>query len=70
MTKAEAEALLAAVQGNHAAIEKCAGHEFVALNDAPIFRKYRCSKCGGVVDSIAKSWYETGLKHGRQERAA
>lgn len=27
-------------------------------------KRWACSKCGGVVDTINKIWYERGLEHG------
>lgn len=31
-------------------------------------RKWKCSKCEGVVDTYSKAWYERGLKHGNRVR--
>jgi len=52
-------------------LENCLGpHDFVRIEDtnAPGHRQrdgFRCSKCGGMVTSVAARWYERGLRHGR-----
>lgn len=58
--------LYAQVQANVKALESCPGpHEF----EREDVRHSRCKKCGGVADVLAIIWYNSGLKHGRQENA-
>ena len=73
----------AEVMANKNKLEGCAGpHDFsICLDrhtkqpiDNPtniqLFGAYwRCSKCGGQVDAINKSWYNKGLKAGMTEAA-
>ena len=68
------------VKANSAKLDSCAGpHVFSVplerrtkepvtgtLTPAQRFGcHWRCSQCGGQVDSITKLWYEKGLKHGQ-----
>lgn len=58
--------ILADVRKNMAALDACAGpHDFSidATPQKPLFKKWRCSKCGGVVEQQCRLWYERGLKH-------
>jgi len=54
------------VKANQALLEVCKGHDFsLPFEKRGQFTvKWKCSKCGGTVDSQAKRWYELGLKHG------
>ena len=54
------------VRANHVRLGNCPGpHVFVAVEPAQAYnKKYRCEKCGGVLDVVGKNWYEQGLKHG------
>jgi len=54
------------VQANSKKLRECPGpHDFVQEGEG-IRRMYRCSKCGGTVDTIRYYWYLEGLKHGRK----
>ena len=56
------------VKANHQRLKACVGpHDFSidAAPNRPIGKRWRCSKCGGEVDHIVKTWYEQGLEHGR-----
>jgi hypothetical protein len=46
-------------------LDECPRHDFsVAITEGQILnQKWKCINCGGVVDSIAKKWYEIGLDH-------
>ncbi len=45
---------------NNKILNSCSIHSF----DKEISkRKWKCSNCGGTVNSLAKSWYEKGLSH-------
>jgi hypothetical protein len=55
------------VKRNQATLASCPGpHDFVRVEPVKVFSKYRCSLCGGVVDTLAESWYQKGLAHGRK----
>jgi hypothetical protein len=76
--KTVSEQILQQVLANTAALESCAGHDFsIALDrhtKKPIKNpthhqqtfdcKWRCSKCGGYIDAINRTWYNRGLKDG------
>lgn len=52
---------------NHATLDACPRHDFsVDLDPGKSLGKHwRCTNCGGRVDSIAKLWYESGVEHTR-----
>lgn len=54
------------VKANQALLETCKGHDFSQPHEkrGQLVVKWKCSKCGGTVDHLAKRWYEMGLKHG------
>lgn len=57
-------------QANAKLLRECPGpHNFVAESDPPMRRvsRYRCTICGGTVNSSAAKWYEDGLRHGRMD---
>lgn len=63
----ESRRIFEEVKLNSARLENCAGpHDFEPHGDLrPFRRKWKCTKCEGVIDSIAKSWYDRGLRHGK-----
>lgn len=70
--KFDTKAIAAEVRANLATLDACSLHEFVGLpegamqcKDGLLYRKFRCSKCGGTCDSHALRWYELGLKHAK-----
>jgi hypothetical protein len=54
------------VKENHAKLDSCVRpHDFVPINEnGRLPRKYLCSKCLGVVDSVHASFYKQGLEDG------
>lgn len=44
---------------NNKILNACSTHNFTLIEK----RKWKCSNCGGVVDTTKKIWYEKGLKH-------
>jgi hypothetical protein len=80
----ETDQILVQVRANTAKLEGCEGpHDFsIALDrytKQPIENptpqqhfgcKWKCSKCGGYVDAINKSWYNRALKDGRRAAMA
>ena len=61
------------VQENKVKLESCDMHNFsiditTEQNNKTLLRKWKCSKCGGKVDSVAKIWYERGLKDGSTKK--
>jgi hypothetical protein len=63
---------LAEVRANQAMLDGCEGpHEFERVDDAPkLFGRWRCSKCGGEIDNLARTWYARGFNHAVQAAAA
>jgi hypothetical protein len=53
------------VKKNQALLKACGGHDFSIVHEQRglLRTKWRCSKCGGVVDLHSKHWYELGLAH-------
>lgn len=72
ISRADMDGIWQEVKANHARLEACAGpHDFSVPHRTvgTLVRDWACSKCGGHVESTHRSWYETGLKHARQESA-
>ncbi len=69
ISREEADQLFREVKANHARLDACAGpHDFQVNEMYPhgkLVRNYKCSKCGGIVETLHKNWYERGLAHGR-----
>lgn len=68
--KVEVKKIWEQVKANLKRLDECVGpHDFqrLALETKLMFR-FRCTKCGGEIEGDNRSWYERGLKHGRQER--
>lgn len=66
-THFDPKAILAEVRVNHAKLDACSRHDFVGMPDGAIrcnngilYRKYRCTRCDGRVDSHAADWYRLG----------
>lgn len=69
LTKSDYQAIWEEVKANHAALDACVGpHDFSIEHErmGTLVRKYRCTKCGGTIDSIDRTWYLSGLAHGRK----
>jgi Zn finger protein HypA/HybF involved in hydrogenase expression len=81
---AQTEEILADVKNNIAVLAKCLGphnfsicldrHTREPIDGAPTQAQsfgawWRCSKCGGRVESLHKFWYEKGVHHGKIEMA-
>jgi hypothetical protein len=69
LTEAQARAAWARAVENSKALDACPGpHDFAPLTD-PLKRfiggKWKCRTCGGEIDSVARIFYQQGLKHGR-----
>ena len=61
----DTDQIIAEVRANTRRLGACPlPHDFSddATPDKPLFKRWRCSKCGGTVDSHAKYWYNNGLK--------
>lgn len=71
----EIDSILAEIKANAARMENCPRHDFSIMidrhtkqpveNPTPAQRfgaKFKCARCGGVVDNLARIWYEKGLK--------
>ena len=65
----ELQAMLAEVRRNRKALEDCARpHDFVPTEDPrrPLWKKYRCTRCGGVVPFTEGRAYLEGFRDGAQ----
>jgi hypothetical protein len=54
------------VHANGRKLNACPIHAFELIgapDQSPFGRRYRCSRCGGEADSLARHWYELGLRH-------
>lgn len=68
------------VKANKAKLDACEGpHDLqpdestkyaTAKDGGAICRKYKCTRCGGLVDSVNAHWYIKGLTHGRAHVAS
>jgi transposase-like protein len=69
VTREEASQILKEVKANQARLNACEGpHDFQPMGPTDKLRqRYRCSKCQGEVESLARTWYEDGLRHARKE---
>lgn len=51
---------------NSEKLDRCARHEFE--RDKPqMLPKFKCKRCGGVIDAVYVSLYEQGMRHGSSE---
>jgi hypothetical protein len=65
ITREEHQRIWEEVKENHRKLDSCKKHSFDedVTPDRVLGKTYKCTSCGGTVDSITKSWYELGLKH-------
>jgi hypothetical protein len=72
LSKETMKEIFAEVQANHKRLDSCIGpHEFNPIEDDnsnSLTKKYLCTRCEGIVDFIAFSWYTKGLKHGSTKK--
>ena len=66
ITRAEVKKVFADVQENARVLAACPGHKFLRVEPDRLFSKYRCTVCGGTVDTTQARWYERGVEHGRK----
>ncbi|MDO6355294.1 hypothetical protein Q3V94_09500 [Caloramator sp. CAR-1] len=61
----DAKEIFQMVIENQNKLKSCSRHDFSIdiTADRALGKRYRCSNCGGEVDSIEKYWYEKGLEH-------
>lgn len=70
----EIDSILLEIKANTAKMESCPLHDFSIVldrhtkqpleNPSPVQRfgaKFKCVRCGGVVDGLARIWYEKGV---------
>lgn len=67
LSKQAMDAIWQQVKANNELLNKCSGHDFSVMHEkrGECVHKWKCAHCGGIVDRIAKRWYELGLKHGK-----
>ena len=62
------EEVKAYIDDNENRLKNCRHHDFQRPNNDSLYNfTYICRKCGGRVDLMAKTYYEIGYLHGRQE---
>ena len=56
------------VKENQRTLESCSDHDFSIdlTKDKVIDKKYRCSRCGGVIGGVSRMWYLKGREHERK----
>lgn len=66
--KSEQIKIMEDIQRNRQTLESCSRHDFSEEVEQPhrINKKWKCSRCGGIVDYSEKLWYERGLAHASQ----
>ena len=71
MDKKTAKKILLEVRENIQRLQDCPGPHDFKLVPPPIGRpwdkKYRCTKCGGIVDGGKYTWYRQGMRHAKAE---
>lgn len=56
--------IAAGVRANIAKLSACSLHTFEPIAPAqPLRTRYRCTSCGGEIDSSAYRWYQLGRAH-------
>lgn len=69
----DADQILREVRENAARLRSCPKHDFVGMpsevlatckDGGQLFRRFKCTRCGGTVDSHGHHWYEQGRAHG------
>jgi hypothetical protein len=65
MNKEAVKQIFEEVKENHRKLDSCSRHDFSIdlVPDTKWGKRYQCSRCRGIVDSLTKYWYEKGLKH-------
>ena len=44
-------------------LDNCPGHKFPEFRNG-VYTHYRCERCGGVISSLERRWYEIGFQEG------
>ena len=62
--------LIQDVKNNLKLLDECnKQHNFVLWeNDTDAQKQYKCTKCGGIINSVLYYWYNEGLTHGKLYR--
>lgn len=68
MTSQDAARIMNEVKSNLARLDSCPGPHVFGPWKQSFGAQYKCERCGGVIPSMMRSWYEKGLKHGREEK--
>lgn len=64
----EQKKIIEEIRHNKRLLEGCPRHDFSEEVKQPhrVISKWKCSKCGGIVDYSEKLWYEKGIAHASQ----
>lgn len=77
--KIDMDKIVVEVKANRLLLDGCAGHDFSQPIDRHskqpiaaqvVFCDWRCTRCGGWVDGIARGWYNKGVAHEQARVAA
>lgn len=57
------------IKANRELLDGCACHNFSIdlLPDKTMGKRWKCTRCGGEVNSENKYWYELGIEHSKQK---
>lgn len=66
MPRPEVLAMVEKAKANHARLESCSRHDFVAAG--PAERMSVCTKCGGEASRASVVWYQAGMRHANAAR--
>lgn len=68
MTPAEARTLWDECVAKGRALDACPRHTFVdATPERKLGKRWRCSACGGEIDTVQRRMYDQGFAHGKAE---
>lgn len=68
ISMSEQKKIIEEIRHNRQLLEGCPRHDFSEEVKQPyrVISKWKCSKCGGIVDYSEKLWYEKGIAHASQ----
>lgn len=66
----ELKEIMEEVKENHRKLDSCSRHLFNEdlTPERRLNKQWKCSNCGGYINSSEKLWYEKGLCHAKGER--
>jgi len=56
------------IQENSKKLKECEGHAFTRIEGRHKYDfRFRCDRCGGIIDGIAHLWYQRGFSDGEKK---